>query len=69
MNGYVLCEQCYEKYYSKKNLNSEGYFPPPWNVLDHPEKTKGWIEFQKALRKDPNYYLSCDILDSFRKNS
>lgn len=39
----------------------EGFFPPPWNIYDHPEKTKGWIEFQRALRKDPKYYLQgCD---------
>lgn len=35
---------------------SEGFFPPPWNIDEHPEKTEGWIEFQKAMRKDPNYY-------------
>lgn len=34
----------------------EGFFPSPWNIYDHPEKTEGWIEFQKAMRKDPEYY-------------
>jgi len=41
--------------------NLETFFPPPWNVSEHPEKTEGWIEFQKAMRASPNYYLY-DIL-------
>lgn len=36
----------------------ESYFPPPWNMSDYPEKTEGWIEFQKALINDPKYYLN-----------
>ena len=35
---------------------NDGFFPPPWNMGEFPEKTEGWIEFQKALRKDPKYY-------------
>lgn len=35
---------------------SEGLFPPPWNMNEHPEKTEGWIEFQKAMRQDPKFY-------------
>jgi len=35
----------------------EYFFPPPWNINEFPEKTEGWIEFQKALKKDPAYYL------------
>jgi len=35
----------------------DGFFPPPWNIYEHPEKTEGWIEFQRAMRKDPKYYL------------
>lgn len=42
----------------KENKPIESYFPPPWNSIEHPEKTQGWIEFQKELRNDPNYYLS-----------
>lgn len=38
-------------------LTSYAFFPPPWNMYEHPEKTEGWIEFQKAIRKDPKYYL------------
>jgi hypothetical protein len=34
----------------------DGFFPPPWNFYEHPEKTEGWIEFQKHMRKDPEYY-------------
>jgi hypothetical protein len=41
---------------SEKTLQ-EGFFPPPWNFYEHPEKTEGWIEFQRAMRKDPKYYL------------
>lgn len=38
----------------------DGYFPPPWNPDEHPEKTIGWLEFQKALKDDPEYYcLRC----------
>jgi len=40
-----------------------GYFPPPWNPNEHPEKTKGWIAFQEAQRKDPKYY-GCGALNT-----
>jgi hypothetical protein len=40
-----------------------GYFPPPWNIYEHPEKTEGWIAFQEAQRKDPKYY-GCGTLNS-----
>ncbi len=32
-------------------------FPPPWNIYENPEKTEGWIEFQKEMKKHPEYYL------------
>lgn len=38
------------------NLYMKGFYPPPWNINEHPEKTEGWIEFQKEMRKDPEYY-------------
>jgi hypothetical protein len=38
-------------------LDGCAYFPPPWNPDEFPEKTKGWIEFQKCLKDDINYYL------------
>lgn len=42
-----------------KSLNDEDlYFPPPWNINEFPEKTKGWIEFQKAMKDDHKYYLN-----------
>lgn len=41
----------------------EFYFPPPWRMDENPEKTEGWIEFQKALTKDPKYYLSHFLKD------
>lgn len=44
-----------------KNLEHESYFPPPWHIDEYPEKTQGWIEFQKEMIKNPEYYLS--ILD------
>ena len=34
----------------------ENLFPPPWNMYEYPEKTEGWMEFQRAMRKDPIYY-------------
>lgn len=41
-----------------------GFFPPPWNPYTHPEKTEGWIEFQRAMRKDPEHYIGCGALNS-----
>lgn len=38
-----------------KKIN-EGYYPPPWNIEENPEKTKGWIAFQELMRNDPDYY-------------
>lgn len=52
----MFCKSCLAKY-QKKELIMEGYFPPPWNPNEFPEKTEGWIEFQKYLREDPEYYL------------
>lgn len=40
-----------------------GYFPPPWNPYEHPEKTEGWIAFQEEQRKNPNYY-GCGALNT-----
>ena len=40
-----------------------GYFPPPWNPDEHPEKTEGWIAFQEEQRKDPRYY-GCGALNT-----
>lgn len=34
----------------------EEFFAPPWDMTKHPEKTEGWIEFQRAMKKDPSYY-------------
>lgn len=38
---------------------SEGFFPPPWNIYDHPEKTEGWIAFQEYLSNNHKYYCEC----------
>lgn len=35
----------------------DGFFPPLWNMNEYPEKTDGWIQFQIALKKDPEFYL------------
>jgi len=35
----------------------EGFDPPPWNINEHPEKTEGWIEFQKMMRSDNEHSL------------
>jgi len=35
---------------------TDGYYPPPWDIYEFPEKTEGWIEYQRAMRKDPQYY-------------
>ena len=39
-----------------------GYFLPPWNLNEHPEKTEGWIAFQEEQRKNPKYY-GCGALN------
>lgn len=46
-----------DRYKPKSLKEEEGYFPPPWSIKEHPEKTEGWLEFQKALKDDPKYYL------------
>lgn len=38
-------------------ISDGDFFPPPWNCYENPERTQGWIEFQKEMRKDPNFYL------------
>lgn len=38
------------------DLEIDGYFPPPWDFIKYPEKTDGWLEFQKEARKHPEYY-------------
>ena len=44
--------------FSPKSLSpKDGYFPPPWNPDEFPDKTEGWLEFQKAMKEDPRYYL------------
>jgi hypothetical protein len=46
--------------YQPERLNPEThyeeFFAPPWDMTKHPEKTEGWIEFQRAMKKDPSYY-------------
>lgn len=32
------------------------YFLPPWNIYENPEKTEGWMAFQKVLKDNPGYY-------------
>ncbi len=44
---------------------AETFFPPPWNIYENEEKTIGWVEFQKAMKKDPKYYLEGLDLDDF----
>ncbi len=61
-----------EFYCQPERLNpedlKEGFFPPPWNFYEHPEKTEGWIEFQREMRKDAKYYLQgCDSPNSENK--
>jgi hypothetical protein len=47
-----------EEFFEEMRSLSDGFFPPPWNPNEFPEKTEGWIEFQKAMRKKPDYYQS-----------
>ena len=65
-----LCEGCKKDFsfklealkinFLKENPLKENefdIFPPPWNFYENPEKTEGWIEFQKEMKKHPEYYL------------
>ena len=73
-----LCKSCNESFNYKleslkidfinlklnnnKNREEESFFPPPWDFIKYPEKSEGWVEFQKEMKKHPEYYLiSCDI--------
>ncbi len=39
--------------FSPKSLSSENsYILPPWNILENPEKTEGWLDFQKMMKKE-----------------
>ena len=49
------CKKCQPERLNEETY-SEGFFPPPWSINDHPEKTEGWIAFQEAMRNDPDYY-------------
>jgi hypothetical protein len=58
------CYDCNQPERSKREDHYiGGYFPPPWNPNEHPEKTKGWIAFQEEQRKDPKYY-GCGALNT-----
>ncbi len=65
----MLCKECttlldYEvealalKFVHPEPMTEEekGFFPPPWDFVKYPEKTEGWLEFQKEMRKHPSYY-------------
>lgn len=65
-DNIFLCNECRERL--NPGALEDGFFPPPWNFYEHPEKTEGWIEFQRAMRKDPQYYLQgCDSPNSENK--
>lgn len=49
------------------DLHDECFFPPPWNINLHPEMTEGWIEFQRYIKKNPEYYLSYYLTDHERR--
>jgi hypothetical protein len=49
---------------SKREDPNNGFFPPPWNPNEHPEKTEGWLEFQREMKKYPKYYLGCGALNT-----
>lgn len=64
-----LCKNCNEDFdykvealkinFLKENPSYEieyNIFPPPWDFVKYPEKTEGWIEFQKEFLKHPEYY-------------
>lgn len=54
---FVALRQKFLRNESPKPLDHESFFPPPWNFIDEPKKTEGWIEFQKYMKKHPEYYL------------
>ncbi len=53
---------------SPQRKEVRSYFPPPWNIYDYPEKTEGWIEFQKCMIEDPEYYIIDDKIE-VKKNT
>ncbi len=69
LNGW-LCKNCNElfafelaalkrdfiKPYKTQDLDN-GLFPPPWDFVKYPEKTEGWVEFQREMKRHPKYYL------------
>ena len=40
------------EYIPKSLSEKDGYFPPPWNSREYPEKTEGWIAFQKWMETE-----------------
>lgn len=44
------------RYKPKSFLENDGYHPPPWNPHEYPERTIGWLEFQKCLKENPEAY-------------
>ena len=46
----------HDRYKPKSLAPEDGYFPPPWSPSEHPERTIGWLEFQKRLKENPEYY-------------
>lgn len=55
MQGDVI--YCSEELWKEITEVRQPYFLPPWDMNEFPEKTEGWIEFQKAMDKNPEYYL------------
>ena len=53
----------YQPERSKREDLNDGFFSPPWNINEHPEKTEGWVAFQQAMNEDPTYYLGCGTLN------
>ena len=39
----------------------DGFFPPPWNINDYPDKTEGWIEFQKYIKDNSLLPQNCVV--------
>ncbi|HMK58774.1 MAG TPA: hypothetical protein VK462_06950 [Nitrososphaeraceae archaeon] len=65
-----LCKECMECFYFKLEALKREYLkenpsfkyefellPPPWDFVKYLEKTEGWMEYQKEMKKHPEYYL------------
>lgn len=45
----ALCDGNIVTRFESNPVEFEPIHPPPWNILENEEKTKGWVECQRAI--------------------